>query len=67
MPKLCEHDTCRKQASYGEFYGKPLRCKKHKGEYKLVSKLCHEEECKISSSYNYEGETKKIYCSIHKK
>jgi hypothetical protein len=67
MPKLCEFETCRKQASYGEFYGKPTRCKEHKEEYKLVSKLCHEENCKTLSSYNYEGETKSLYCFQHKK
>ena len=36
MPKLCDFETCRKQSSYGNFYNKPLRCKEHKKEYKLV-------------------------------
>jgi hypothetical protein len=67
MPKLCEFETCREQASYGEFYGKPIRCKDHKGDFKLVSKLCQEGNCNTCSSYNYEGETKQLYCSEHKK
>ena len=25
MPKLCEFENCKKRASYGYFYGKPLR------------------------------------------
>ena len=66
MPKLCEFETCRKQASYGEFYNKPLRCKKHKEEYKLVSSLCQEIGCKKTSSFNYE-ELKAIFCFEHKK
>ena len=24
MPKLCEFENCRKQASYGDFFGKPI-------------------------------------------
>ena len=32
MPKLCDFETCRKQASYGNSYGKPIRCKEHKEE-----------------------------------
>jgi hypothetical protein len=67
MPKLCEYETCRKQASYGDFFGKPLRCKEHKESYKLVSKLCQEEGCKTIACCNYECETNKIYCCIHKK
>lgn len=66
MPKLCEFETCRKQASYGDFYGKPLRCKEHKEEYKLVSRLCREGNCKITSSYNYDG-LKGEFCFEHKK
>ena len=66
MPKLCEFETCRKQASYGEFYNKPLRCKKHKEEYKLVSQ-CREENCKLQPTYNYENETKPVFCFSHKK
>lgn len=66
MPKLCEFETCRKQASYGDFYGKPLRCKEHKGDYKLVSQICQNGDCKIISSYNYHG-LKSEFCSEHKK
>jgi hypothetical protein len=66
MPKLCEFETCRKQASYGEFYGKPIRCKEHKQEYKLVSRLCQNEGCKVQPVYNYEGELTARFCSTHK-
>jgi hypothetical protein len=67
MPKLCEFENCRKQASYGEYYGKLLRCNIHKGEYKFVSKLCQQGNCKTRASFNFEGETKAVYCSEHKK
>jgi hypothetical protein len=66
MPKLCEFETCRCQATYGEFYGKPLRCKEHKEDYKLVSQLCQEGNCKIQPHYNYEGEAKGRFCVSHK-
>ena len=67
MPKLCEFENCRKQASYGEYYGKLLRCNIHKEEYKFVSKLCQQGNCKIRASFNFEGEIKAIYCFEHKK
>jgi hypothetical protein len=67
MPKICNFETCRKQASYGEYYGKPIRCKEHKEEYKLSSCLCNEGNCKITPNYNYENKAKGIYCSEHKK
>ena len=58
MPKICDFETCRKFANYGEFHGKPLRCKEHKEEYKLVSQLCQEGNCIKSSCYNFENENK---------
>jgi hypothetical protein len=68
MPKLCDFETCRKQASYGDFYGQPIRCKLHKEEtHKLVSQLCQQGECKITPSYNYENEETCKFCSEHKK
>lgn len=67
MPKICDFETCRKFANYGECYGKPLRCKEHKGEYKLVSQLCQEGNCKIAPSYNYENENFAKFCFEHKK
>ena len=66
MPKLCEFENCRRQATYGEFYSKPMRCNLHKEDYKLVSRLCQEENCGIVASYNYEGESKTMYCTTHK-
>jgi hypothetical protein len=67
MPKICDFETCRKYANYGEHYGKPLRCRTHKEEYILVSQLCQEGNCKSRPNFNYEGETRKIYCFEHKK
>ena len=66
MPKICEFENCRGFANYGEFYGKPIRCKNHKEEYKITSMLCIYKDCKIQASYCYEGHSKPIYCSIHK-
>lgn len=66
MPKLCEFENCRCQASYGEYYGKPIRCKNHKEEYKLVSRLCREGNCKTIPNYNYEGERIARFCNSHK-
>lgn len=67
MPKLCEFENCRRQASYGEFYGKPLRCNLHKEtDYVLVSKLCKNGNCRSWPTYNYQGETIAIYCNAHK-
>ena len=40
MPKLCEFENCRKQASYGYFYQTPERCKQHKEDRKLQYKIC---------------------------
>jgi hypothetical protein len=67
MPKICDFETCRKQASYGELYGKPLRCKEHKENYNLVSQLCQHLECKTIPSFNFEGETQAKFCGLHKK
>ena len=67
MPKICDFETCRKYANYGEHYGKPLRCRTHKEEYILVSQLCQEGNCKVSSAFNFENEQKAIYCFQHKK
>ena len=64
MPKVCEYETCRAYANYGEFYGKPLRCKEHKGDYKLVSSLCQKYNCSKISSFNYKDEINSIYCKL---
>jgi hypothetical protein len=66
MPKLCEFENCRRQATYGEFYGNPMRCNLHKEDYKLVCRLCQEGNCKLIPTYNYQKEIKAIYCSNHK-
>ena len=28
--------------------------------------MCYYKECKTQSNYNYEGETKALYCLLHK-
>jgi hypothetical protein len=69
MPKLCEFENCRNQASYGLCYGKPTRCKDHKEDYKLTkltSSKCQHEGCKLQPVFNFEGETKGKFCSTHK-
>ena len=63
---ICEFENCRKYANYGKYYFKPLRCNEHKGEYKLVSKICIHPNCKVRPSYNVEWETKALYCATHK-
>jgi hypothetical protein len=67
MPKICDFETCRKFANYGESYCKPIRCREHKGEYKLVSQLCQEGNCCIKPIYNFEGEINAVFCIEHKK
>jgi len=61
MPKLCEFENCRKQASFGLFYGKGLRCKEHKtDDMKPQFNIC---PCgKGEARYNYFNEKKK-FCS----
>ena len=40
MPKLCEFENCRKQASYSYFFQKPERCKEHKEDRKKQYHIC---------------------------
>lgn len=65
MPKICDFETCRKFANYGESYCKPIRCREHKDEYKIVNMLCINDGCKISASYNFQGLQSK-FCFEHK-
>jgi hypothetical protein len=41
MPKICEFENCRNRASYGLTYGKGIRCKLHKENYKPHLDICH--------------------------
>jgi hypothetical protein len=41
MPKICEFENCRNRASYGLTYGKGIRCKIHKEDYKPHLDICH--------------------------
>jgi hypothetical protein len=65
MPKICDFETCRKFANYGESYCKPIRCREHKGEYKIANMLCTNDGCKIIASYNFQGLRSK-FCFEHK-
>ena len=61
MPKLCEYNNCRERASYGLKRNISLRCKKHKENMRLASKIC---VCGKSRPYfNIECETIPLYCS----
>jgi len=40
MPKLCEFENCRKQASYSYFFQKQERCKDHKEDRKPQYRIC---------------------------
>ena len=40
MPKLCEFENCRKQASYSYFFQKPERCREHKEDRKHQYAIC---------------------------
>ena len=42
---------------------KPLTC----NDKKLSSGICQEKNCKLKPDFNYENETKAIYCLKHKK
>ena len=66
MPKICDFETCRKYANYGECHSNPTKCKEHKGEYRLVSQICIEVGCKTVPHYNQEGKIRGIYCVSHK-
>ena len=60
MPKLCNHENCRRRASYAATYGNPDRCKEHKGERKPQYAIC---QCgKVQPNYNEPGEKRAICC-----
>jgi hypothetical protein len=61
MPKLCEFKNCTRRASYGLYYGKPLRCKTHKENMKPQYSIC---VCgKSYPNYNYLTESRPKYCN----
>jgi hypothetical protein len=53
MPKICEFENCRNRASYGLTYGKGVRCKLHKEDYKPHLDVCHCGTAK--PSFNIKG------------
>ena len=67
MPKLCEFQNCRNRASYGNIRNVPIRCKDHKGDMKVTSRICAHEGCKTNPTFNLPGQTDRLYCSRHKK
>jgi hypothetical protein len=65
MGVLCK--VCKKTvASYG-IDGKVSRCAKHKDEtmqrVKTYVRFCIEDNCTTEASYNYENESRRLYCS----
>jgi hypothetical protein len=66
MPKLCEFKNCRLRATYG-VSSNPISCKKHKSDFmRLSSLICKFNNCQKISKFNYNNETKPLYCSEHK-
>jgi len=59
MPKICEFETCRNRASYGLTYGKGIRCKLHKENYKPQLDVCH---CGIAKPSFNKKDMKPEYC-----
>lgn len=61
MPKLCEFENCRKQASYGYFYQTPERCKQHKEDRKPQYSICR---CgKHEPNFGLLNDKRASYCS----
>jgi hypothetical protein len=61
MPKLCEYENCRERASYGVKRTNPIRCKTHKENMKLCSRIC---KCgKSRPNFNEPGEKSPICCA----
>lgn len=57
---LCSDKTCTRIAHYGYTYGKPEKCKKHKGDCKYQFDICM---CgKSTPSYNKPLKKKPMYC-----
>lgn len=66
VSKMCEIKNCNKIAVYGEYFDNPLRCKTHRENYKLVSRLCRGYNCKLRPSYGYKNDPPAKYCKSHK-
>ena len=62
MPKLCQFENCRKRASYALTYGKPDRCKEHKENRRPQYNICRGVGCNTHPVYNYDGQSKALYC-----
>ena len=62
MPKICEFKNCKNRANYGYTNGSLERCKEHKEDRKLASRIC---KCGISQpSFNFDGESIAVCCTI---
>ena len=61
MPKLCDYQNCRNRATYGVKRDCPIRCREHKDNMKLTSRICM---CgKTQPSFNEPSETRPICCA----
>lgn len=60
MPKICNFENCRNRAYFGYTYGSLERCKEHKEDRPLATRIC---KCgKSRPSFNEPGEKIAIYC-----
>ena len=61
MPKICNFENCRNRAYFGYTYGSLERCKEHKEDRPLATRIC---KCgKAYPSYNEPGEKTPICCA----
>ena len=61
MPKLCEFENCRKQASYGYFFQKAERCKEHKEDRKPQYRICRCGNAR--PNFGLPNDKRSSYCS----
>lgn len=67
VSKRCEYEGCEKFAIYGESKSIPKYCSKHKSSImKNVFNNCVFEFCTTTACFNYFGNYKGVYCSVHK-
>ncbi len=65
MSKICEFENCRHKASYALIYGKAIRCKEHKENFKPQYNIC---VCgKAHPRFNFPDEHRALYCGSCKK
>jgi len=64
----CTDSNCRKPATYGIEYKKPLKCGSHREEglVNVRNPRCKHPGCKTRPNSNYITETKALYCKPHR-